>query len=1092
MKWSVRICTVLALLSIGTGLGAQNLEQRWQAPSSDSRPWNFWYWMYGAFTREGITADLEAMKANGLGGAYQFTIRGIPDPPHIVPSYNQLSPEWWDIWSYAVLEADRIGLQLSFNACDGWAVAGGPWITPELSMQIITSSETRIQGGGKVNVKLPQPPSERDYYRDIATFAYPSRPGDCINSRDLHPKITSDKGRDLSFLSEPGNTKPLNSREPCHIDVEFEEPFTVRSVYVHPRNVNYQAVRMVMQVSDDGVEYRDVVRLQPPRLGWYSWIVPGFTYAVPETTSRYFRFVNDPSGSEVMDEDNDKAKAFEYFSILELNLQSYARIDHFESKNGESWRVASASPEELVRREDCVPKRKLIDISEFVSEDGTLEWDAPEGEWTILRMGYTTNGAENRPAGGAIGLECDRFNPAAVKLQMESWIGKLREMVGPEVFGRVVKYVHVDSWECGSQNWSPMFRDEFKKRKGYDIVDVLPVMAGLPVQSVEYSEKVLLDVREVISQLHSDVFFRGIADYAHGIGCSFSCEAMAPVTVSDDLLHYQWADMPMGEFWLNSPTQDKPSDILDAVSGAHMYGKTVIGAEAFTETSIRWDEYPGMLKAQQDFEYAVGINRFVFHVNAHNPWTEGRYVGMTLDKYGLYFQRDQTWWKLGKAWMDYTIRCQSLLQAGEPVVDIAVWTGDDFPRRAVHPERLVPLMPGMFGPERVQSEKDRLAADPMERDTSLCGVVYPKNATLPQDWIDPMHGYHYDSFNSDVLRNRVRAKHKRMLLDGGMEYGVLVVPPVDIHNPNGVIAKESRRAIRRLKRRGVPVIDKFPFSDEDLSRFGIEPDFLAYNGTGDSEAARARVEGLNFCHRRTDTEDIYFVANHDAFPKDLTASFRIEGRTPEIWIPVTGEIIRETEFTQEDGRVTMPLHLDASESLFIIFKDEPKQSVAGANVVKTETVSELDRDWTAEFDFRGKKKTVKVNELFDWKDSSDPFVKYYSGTAEYTTTFAADVPAEGDRYFLEFGNICNIAEIFVNGKSCGTLWTPPYRIDVTDALADGENTLGIHVANTWANHIKGVNEKKVSSAEFWTLVPYWPEVPLQHSGVIGPVRLTRK
>lgn len=318
-----------------------------------------------------------------------------------------------------------------------------------------------------------------------------------------------------------------------------------------------------------------------------------------------------------------------------------------------------------------------------------------------------------------------------------------------------------------------------------------------------------------------------------------------------------------------------------------------------------------------------------------------------------------------------------------------------------------------------------------------------------------------------------------------MEYGALVIPPRDIHNPNAIVTRQTRKAVRRLKRAGVPVISRFPFSDEDLSRLGIEPDFLAYDTDG------ARVEGLNFCHRRTEEEDIYFVANHDADVKAFTASFRVTGRVPEIWVPVSGEIIRGTEFLEKEGRVNMPLRLDASESLFVVFKDGEKASVPGGNVLRTQTAATLDRPWTIQFDFRGKKKELTAPELFDWKDSDDPFVKYYSGTARYVTVFTAD-KAESARYFLEFGDILNIAEVFVNGQSCGTLWTPPYRIDVTDALRDGWNALEVRVANTWANHIKGVNEKKVSSEGFWTLVPYWPEVPLQRSGILGPVRLTRK
>lgn len=1079
----IRIFLLIALLYFPSAARSQSLEDRWNKPAEDSRPWNFWYWMYGAYSREGITADLEAMKENGIAGAYQFTIYGPPETPYIQPSYNQLTPEWWDIWSYAVHEADRLGLKLSFNACDGWAVAGGPWITPELSMQIVTSSAVQVQGGSKIRMELPQPPSRENFYRDIATFAYPSRPGEFLDSRALRPRIITDKGEDVSYLGEAGNKTPLNSQEPCHIDMQFDEPFTARSIYIRPRSCNYQALRMIMQVSDDGIHYREVLRMTPPRLGWFSKNTPAFTYAIPETTARYFRFICDPAGSEVMSEDNDKAKGFEYFSLLEINLQTYARIDQFESKTGEAWRVAADTPKGLIHRKDCIPRRKLLDITKFVAPDGTLEWDAPKGEWTILRMGYTTNGDKNGPAGGAVGLECDRFNPEAIKLQMNSWIGHLREMVGADVFSRVVKYVHVDSWECGSQNWSPVLREEFMKRKGYDLVEVLPVMAGVPIRSVEYSEKVLRDLREVLSQLYSDIFFRQVADYAHSIGCSFSCESMAPVTLSDNMLHYQWADLPMGEFWLNSPTQDKPNDILDAVSAAHVYGKSVIGAEAFTETSIHWDEHPLMMKALQDHEYALGINRFVFHVNVHNPWTEGRYPGMTLNKYGLYFQRDQTWWKLAKAWMDYTIRCQSLLQAGVPVVDMAVWTGDDYPRRAVLPERLVSLFPGLFGPERVRAEEERRTGDAMERDTSACGVVYSKRASLSEDWINALHGYHYDSFNTDALMNRTTVRDKRLILDGGAEYGVLAVMPRDISQPNGVMSRTSKKALRSLKRKGVPVIDRFPFRDKDFARYGITPDFIPSDTKGDY------VTGLDFSHRRTELEDIYFIANHDGEPKEFNASFRIAGKTPEIWNPVDGSIIRDTEFSEENGRIVMPLYLDAYGSLFVILKDGDKRSVPGGNSLKTETVSVLGNAWKVDFEFRGEKKSVRFPTLKDWKDCEDPFIKYFSGTAVYHTLFTAS-KQEGKRYFLEFDKINNIAEVIVNGTSCGTLWVPPYRIDVTNALREGENTLTVNVANTWANHIKGAHEGKAGSKDFWTLVPYWSDVPLQESGLLGTVQLT--
>ena len=430
--------------------------------------------------------------------------------------------------------------------------------------------------------------------------------------------------------------------------------------------------------------------------------------------------------------------------------------------------------------------------------------------------------------------------------------------------------------------------------------------------------------------------------------------------------------------------------------------------------------------------------------------------------------------------MDYTVRCQALLQAGKPVVDIAVWTGDDYPRRAVRPERLVPLLPGVFGKERVEAEAARLAADPMERDTSACGVVYPKNATLSQDWINPMHGYHYDSFNTDALIACVKGSKGRISLPGGMEYSALIVPPADIHYPNGILLKRSARALRSLKRAGVPVLDSFPYEDTDLSALGIEPDFIASDDRG------VYVEGLNFCHRRTDAEDIYFVANHDGAAK----SFRVSGRTPEIWYPASGEIVRETSFREEKGRVIMPLLLEASESVFIVLKDDSKVSVLGDNSLHAETITDIAGPWTVDFRFRGKEKRVNFDKLSDWKDNRDPFIRYFSGTAEYNTTFEAP-ETDGARCWLEFDRICNIAEIIVNGRSCGTLWTPPYRIDVTDALQTGTNTLTIRVANTWGNHMKGAHEGKIKADGFWTLVPYWTDVPLQESGIIGNVRLLK-
>lgn len=1108
-----KLLLLIWLLAAGSA-GAQTLEGIWENPSDDSRPWNYWYWLYGAISQEGITADLEAMKANGIGGAYLFTIKGAPEKPYIDPSYTQLTPEWWQMVKFAIEEADRIGLDIAFHACDGWALAGGPWITPELSMQVITWSDVQAEGGKRLQLTLPQPPAKENFYRDIAVFAYPAPQGGGVTTHTVKPRIRISTGADASFLADRDNKKVFKSKEPCWIEYAFDEPFLCRNVQIATPKLNYQAQRMTLRASDDGINFRTIAKMEPPRQSWYRR-VPATTHAVPPTRARYFRLCYDPAGSEPGIEDMDPAKWEPELLICGIRLSSEARTHQFEGKNGEVWRHSPQTAQAQVADEDCIDPSMICDISEFVDARGHLDWQAPAGNWTILRMGHTTNGKNNGPAGAASGLECDKFNPEAIRLQFDSWFGRAKQIVGPELFSRTVKLFHVDSWECGNQNWSPVFRDEFRKRRGYDILPHLPVVAGVPVGSVDGTERILYDIRQTIAELITDNFFGIMQQCAHDNGCAFSAECVAPVTMSDGMMHFKNTDLPMGEFWLRSPTHDKPNDILDAVSGAHIYGKKIIGAEAFTQVDINWDEHPGMLKSLQDFEYANGINRLVFHVNVHNPWLD-RTPGMTLDGIGLYFQRDQTWWKMSRAWMDYTIRCQALLQTGVPVVDMAVFTGDDFPRRALLPERMVPWFPGLFGAQTVERERKRLVNKGIPMVEQQSGRTYTANLTPPQDWINPMHGYTYDSFNSDALLNMAKAENGRIVLPGGMSYAMLVVPGAHTmqRNPDR-ISKASADKIDELARLGVPVLidrpaDKtfsaterserpvwnsagrfipLPYAGATFADIGIARDFAAFEKNG------AYAEGFAYRHRRTAKADIYFIANQTEHPRDITISLRVAGRDPQIWLPVSGEIRTETEWKEKDGHTIMPLRLAPYESLFVVLQqgaDTP--NVKGSNWTQTTPCCKIKTPWKVSFAADAKNSPVAktFTSLTDWSAHTDPRIKYYSGTAVYENKFRMEErPAEKNRYFIELDEVYNMAEIKINGRECGTIWTPPYRVEITDALRHGDNTVEIAVVNTWANRIRGNQLNPDASSETWTIVPYsLNNAPMQKSGLVGEVRVS--
>jgi len=225
-----------------------------------AKPWVFWYWMHASFSKEGITADLQAMKEAGIGGAYLAPIKGKTDPPLYEPVIETLTPEWWDLIRFTLNEADRLGIKIALLPNDGFATAGGPWITPELSMQKVVWSSAYADGGKMFNDTLPRPESYQGYYKDIAVYAYPTPWGAAVDNHNEQPRVTvSKEGIDAQFLAEPGNKKNFTSDEPCWIQFEYERPFTCRSITIHVNNYNYQSQRLLVEVSDDGKNFRKLM-----------------------------------------------------------------------------------------------------------------------------------------------------------------------------------------------------------------------------------------------------------------------------------------------------------------------------------------------------------------------------------------------------------------------------------------------------------------------------------------------------------------------------------------------------------------------------------------------------------------------------------------------------------------------------------------------------------------------------------------------------------------------------------------------------------------------------------------------------------------
>ena len=994
-----------------------------------TKPWTFWYWMYGAVSEQGIKADLQAMKDVGLGGCYLMPIRGAAERPEYQGTADALSEKFWRMVDCALAQADSLGLGMGIHVCDGFALAGGPWIKPEESMQKIVFCDT-IMSEGFRHFRMSKPQHYENYYEDIAVYAIPISQQPIVNSQRLtySPEVTV-------------NAKGVYCADaPCWIQYEFDTPTLVRNIEIEPSGTNFQCQRLKVRASDDGIVFYDVKQLTPPRQGWQN---TGFntTFSIPPTRAKYFRFEWTPEGTEPGAEDLDAAKWKPVLRLKNIKLGSWPLIDNWEGKAGYVWRIAPDTPQEDLSVNDFLRPSDLI-RGEMVGD--LVEIDLPKGMWRILRIGHTSTGHTNATAGGAKGLECDKFSRKAVEKQVDNWFGLFMNRPNHNA----IQYLHVDSWECGSQNWSRNFAQEFERRRGYDIIPYLPVYAGIPMKD---GEKILKDIRTTINELVNEVFFTTVAQKAKEYGVQLSSESVAPTMVSDGMEHYKYVDVPMGEYWLNSPTHDKPNDMLDAIHGGHVYGKNIIQAEGFTEVRGVWDETPAMIKPLLDRNFALGMNRLFFHVNTHNPWLDKK-PGMTLDGIGLFFQRDQTWFAEAKPFVDYITRCQTLLQKGKPVVDIAVYIGEEMPCRALTPDRLVPILPGLFGAERVASERKRLAnvGQPMEE--SPVGVRHSAGILDLKDWINPLHGYQYDSMNKDAL------------LHQSFNYKALVIPTWVRVSP------ETKTRIEELRQQGVLIIDK-PYEDAQLK--DVSPDVVL-------------PEGIAYTHRQYDDFNIYFISNQKNKRQSFTAKFR------EIDKVVTIYRAESNRYTWTDNyKDSLILELAPYESVFVVFGY--RFNCIGLSLVK-EAFSRLLRNeyFFSENDYSETSKhsnitlsspwnitfkesgiTLDNQQLFDWSQHADDRIRYFSGHARYTTTWKLkkdQVPQK--RAWLSFPNVKDIAHVWINGKDCGIAWTAPYEVEITGALQKGKNTIEIEVVNTWHNALRGSDQGKAPYEGIWTNAKY--------------------
>lgn len=1122
-------CAVLALaLSPAWAQTASSdpLVRSFLNPPPGTRPQVWWHWTNASATKEGITADLEALAKAGIGGVQVFDVALIGDERVFVPEpATYLSPHWIELRQHALAEARRLGLEVAFHISPGYSEAGGPWVAPEDAMQHLVWSEVQVAGkNAPVNLQLPQPPTEYGLfqgppqpghrsrfaapppepakdYRDIAVIAFPTPAGE--DAADPVPvRVTANvdlaKPETLRDHSEATRVTFALPRpeHPVWLEYDYAEPVTIRSAVLACQAFNWFK-DAELQASDDGTSWHTLCRLTSI-LRWDRFLPA--TTAVPETRARSFRFVFLTGVTRATRID-----------LSEARLSSAARLDHWETKAAFAPALIPAgATSDPLSSATAVDLKNVIDLTAQLRPDGSLVWTPPAGQWTIVRLGHSPIGIVNHPAmPTAVGLEVDKLNRTAVEHFFAGGPGKVIAAAGP-LAGTTLTGVLMDSWEVFTSNWTPGLREEFRRRRGYDPLLWLPVMTGRIVGNRERSERFLFDLRRTLADLLQDNFYTTLTARTHEAGLKLYAEAPGRFwpTVADIFAVKGQVDIPMGEFWNEKVFSN---DAKQAVAAAQLYGQRVVGAEAFTSEPepSGWTESPMRFKTIGDRYFAAGVNQFMIHTVVHQPWLD-RTPGLTLGAYGSHIERTNGWLSIaGLPWTSYLTRCQSLLRQGLPVVDLGVFVGEDVPNDLPEAAQIKPALPP---------------------------------------------GYDYGGFSADALLRRFSVRDGRIVLPDGMSFSALLLPP------NTRLTVASARKFRELVTDGATLIGERPAGSPSLAEYGSGDDEVRWIATelwptgagakGEHRFGKGRViwgqtldaglpapdfqydrgsgADLVFCHRRDGEADIYFISNQLAAPVQLDAIFRVSGRQPEFWDAESGTMTDAPGFAAEGGRTRVPLQLGADGSVFVVFRrplpadtitglqrDGHTQPLAtllapapGSYTIATATGTSrqvtvpappatlpLTGTWELTFPpdaSHQAAETVTMNQLASWSDHAEPRIRYFSGTATYRTDFAIPEKdlASGSVVTLNLGRVETFAQVSLNGRPLPTLWHAPPILDISRSVQAGTNHLEVRVTNLLPNRLIGDQFLPPERRLTWsTYNPYTTASPLLPAGLLGPVSI---
>jgi hypothetical protein len=744
------------------------------------------------------------------------------------------------------------------------------------------------------------------------------------------------------------------------------------------------------------------------------------------------------------------------------------------------------------------PDGKSVELTDKISDDGEVDWLAPEGSWKVYAISQKPSGQKvKRPAVGGEGWMLNPAYPQAATNWLTWFDGALANYHGSKPLA-----VFQDSYEYRT-DWSPDFFAQFEKRRGYKLQNELPALFAddsrfnnstiQQFNDPDHIARVKYDYRRTLSDIMAQQSEPAWIDWAHKNG--FSTIYQAHGTPGNWLDLYADADMPETEMFHN----DRSILISKfASSAAHVAGHQLTGAETGTWLKEHFTETLADVKYLADDMFLAGVNRIFYHGTCYSP-DDAPWPGWLFYASTEMNPRNPIWHDV-PALNEYIARVQSVLQSGKPDNDILLyWPVADFwsnPAGRVQPMGV--STGGWFEGQNIAKTAHEL-------------------------WD---RGYAFD-YVSDAQLQTAKVADGKIQTPGG-DYKVIVVPeckfmPLETFKQLLALAESGATVIFEKELptdvAGENELEKQRTAFNQLSNLvsvgALESGIggavkkigngqILFNGGDENQLVHAKIKsesltmsGLSFIRRSFDDGWKYFIVNRSGANFDGWITLARSSKSAVILDPMTGN--SGVAAKNEDGQIHLQLTVGESVILreldYSFTMDQPFKSWTYFRT--NGTPREITGNWNVKFISGGPTLPVdsQITKLASWTTFADTNTQAFAGTANYSITF--DAPPGGNKnYFLDLGDVRQSARVKLNGKDYGTLITPPFRV-VVDNLQPTGNTLEVEVTSLAANRIRDLDRRGVNWKIFKDInivnVNYKPfdasDWPLTDCGLLGPVTL---